>query len=340
MWTKEDEAFMQHALDVAERGRGRVAPNPLVGCVLVKEGEVIAEGWHDHLGGLHAEQMAIHDAESKGRSPNGATAYVTLEPCNHYGRTPPCTEALLWSGVKHVIVAHPDPNPTVRGKGFQVLRDAGISVESGLLEREAAEQMKPFLHWCEHRRPIVTVKLAIDVNGSVDDRSEEAQRFTSEACLDEVHRLRMDCDAILVGAETIERDNPSLTVRRFETERQPLRVILDPKERTSQEATVYTDGYDTIQVGADYNGLLPLLNRLGDMEKQRLLIEGGPKTIHSFLSEELVDEFYLVQSNVVHHEPVPSNIDAQRLTQSGLTLDHTETWGEETVQVWIRTPSQ
>ena len=340
MWTKEDEAFMQHALDVAERGRGRVAPNPLVGCVLVKEGEVIAEGWHDHLGGLHAEQMAIHDAESKGRSPNGATAYVTLEPCNHYGRTPPCTEALLWSGVKHVIVAHPDPNPTVRGKGFQVLRDAGISVESGLLEKEAAEQMKPFLHWCEHRRPIVTVKLAIDANGSVDDRSEEAQRFTSEACLDEVHRLRMDCDAILVGAETIERDNPSLTVRRLETEHQPLRVILDPKERTNQEATVYTDGYDTIQVGADYNGLLPLLNRLGDMEKQRLLIEGGPKTIHSFLSEELVDEFYLVQSNVVHHEPVPSNIDAQRLTQSGLTLDHTETWGEETVQVWIRTPSQ
>ena len=340
MWTKEDEAFMQHALDVAERGRGRVAPNPLVGCVLVKKGEIIAEGWHDHLGGLHAEQMAIHDAESKGRSPNGATAYVTLEPCNHYGRTPPCTEALLWSGVKHVIVAHPDPNPTVRGKGFQVLRDAGISVQSGLLEKEAAEQMKPFLHWCEHRRPMVTVKLAIDANSSVDDRSEEAQRFTSEACLDEVHRLRMDCDAILVGAETIERDNPSLTVRRFETERQPLRVILDPKERTNQEATVYTDGYDTIQVGADYNGLLPLLNRLGDMEKQRLLIEGGPKTIHSFLSEELVDEFYLVQSNVVHHEPVPSNIDAHRLTQSGLTLDHTETWGEETVQVWIRTPSQ
>ena len=340
MWTKEDEAFMQHALNVAERGRGRVAPNPLVGCVLVKKGEVIAEGWHDHLGGLHAEQMAIHDAESKGQSPNGATAYVTLEPCNHYGRTPPCTEALLWSGVKHVIVAHADPNPTVRGKGFQVLRDAGISVQSGLLEKEAAEQMKPFLHWCDHRRPMVTVKLAIDANGSVDDRSEEAQRFTSEACLDEVHRLRMDCDAILVGAETIERDNPSLTVRRLETERQPLRVILDPKERTNQEATVYTDGYDTIQVGADYNGLLPLLNRLGDMEKQRLLIEGGPKTIHSFLSEELVDEFYLVQSNVVHHEPVPSNIDAHRLTQSGLTLDHTETWGEETVQVWIRTPSQ
>ena len=336
MWTKEDEAFMQHALDVAERGRGRVAPNPLVGCVLVKEGEIIAEGWHDHLGGLHAEQMAIHDAEAKGKSPNGATAYVTLEPCNHYGRTPPCTEALLWSGVQHVIVAHPDPNPTVRGKGFQVLRDAGITVESGLLEQQAAEQMKPFLHWCEHRRPIVTVKLAVDANGSVDDRSEAPQRFTSEACLDEVHRLRMDCDAILVGAETVERDNPSLTVRRIETERQPLRVILDPQERTNPNATVYTDCHETMQIGTDYNGLLPLLNRLGDMEKQRLLVEGGPTTILSFLREGLVDEFYLVQSTIIHQQPVPSNIDERLLVWAGLTLDRTETWGEESVQVWKR----
>lgn len=340
MWTKEDEAFMQRALDVAERGRGRVAPNPLVGCVLVKDGEVIAEGWHDHLGGLHAEQMAIHDAESKGKSPNGATAYVTLEPCNHYGRTPPCTEALLWSGVKHVIVAHADPNPTVRGKGFQVLRDAGISVESGLLETQAAEQMQPFLHWCEHRRPIVTVKLAVDANGSVDDRSEEAQRFTSEACLDEVHRLRKDCDAILVGAETVERDNPSLTVRRVESERQPLRVILDPHERTKPNATVYSDGHETIQIGADYNGLLPLLNRLGDMEKQRLLIEGGPTTIHSFLKEGLVDEFYLVQSEVVHQQPVASNIDENVLRQAGLLHQRTEQWGDETVQIWKRAASQ
>tara|TARA_B100000212_G_scaffold159832_1_gene120127 strand:+ start:511 stop:1533 length:1023 start_codon:yes stop_codon:yes gene_type:complete len=340
MWTKEDEAFMQHALDVAERGRGRVAPNPLVGCVLVKEGEIIAEGWHDHLGGLHAEQMAIHDAESKGNSPNGATAYVTLEPCNHYGRTPPCTEALLWSGVKHVIVAHPDPNPTVRGKGFQVLRDAGISVQSGLLEDQAAEQMKPFLHWCEHRRPIVTVKLAVDANGSVDDNSAESKRFTSEECLDEVHRLRMDCDAILVGAETVERDDPSLTVRRIETERQPLRVILDPKERTNKGAKVYNDGGETIRIGREYNGLLPLLNRLGDIEKQRLLVEGGPATIHGFLSEGLVDEFYLVQSRVKHCEPVPSNIDGDVLKQSGLVLNHEEQWGEESVQVWMRKLSQ
>ena len=340
MWTKEDEAFMQRALDIAERGRGRVAPNPLVGCVLVKEGEIIAEGWHDHLGGLHAEQMAIHDAESKGKSPNGSTVYVTLEPCNHYGRTPPCTQALMWAGIKKAVIAHYDPNPTVRGQGVEVLKNAGIEVETGLLEAEAAVQMREFLYWCEHRRPIVTVKLAVDKNGSVDDRSQAAGRFTSEGCLDAVHQLRKECDAILVGAETIERDNPSLTVRRVEAERQPLRVVLDPHERTNTKAVVYTDGHETIQIGADYNGLLTLLNRLGDLEKQRLLVEGGPTTIHSFLSEGLVDEFYLVQSQVVHQQPVSSNIDRDVLTQAGLSLYRTETWGEESVQVWLRNTTQ
>ena len=148
--------------------------------------------------------------------------------------------------------------------------------------------------------------------------------------------MRKDCDAILVGAETIERDNPSLTVRRIETERQPLRIVLDPQERTNPEAIVYTDGHETVQIGADYNGLLPLLNRLGDMEKQRLLIEGGPKTIHSFLKEGLVDEFYLVQSSVVHSQPIPSGIDEHALTQAGLVQSRTEIWGEEPVQIWMR----
>ena len=123
-WSKSQVEFMARALEVADRGRGKVSPNPLVGCVLVKDGKVIAEGWHDHLGGLHAEQMAIHDAETNGHSPNGAVAYVTLEPCNHFGRTPPCTEALMWAGIKEVIIAHKDPNPTVRGAGIQALKDA------------------------------------------------------------------------------------------------------------------------------------------------------------------------------------------------------------------------
>ena len=212
-WTEADRMFMEHALLVGERGRGRVSPNPLVGCVLVKDGVVIAEGWHDHLGGLHAEQMAIHDAEEKGLSPNGATAYVTLEPCNHFGRTPPCTEALMWAGIKEVVIAVHDPNPTVRGDGCRVLEAAGIPTRVGLMETEAREQMRAFMHWCEHRRPLITVKLALDANGSVDDRSESPQRFTSHGCLEKVHELRRDCDAVLVGVETVNRDDPLLNVR-------------------------------------------------------------------------------------------------------------------------------
>lgn len=336
MWTKEDEAFMQRALDIAERGRGRVAPNPLVGCVLVKEGEIIAEGWHDHLGGLHAEQMAIHDAESKGKSPNGSTVYVTLEPCNHYGRTPPCTQALMWAGIKKAVIAHYDPNPTVRGQGVEVLRDAGIEVETGLLEAEAAVQMREFLYWCEHRRPIVTVKLAVDKNGSVDDRSQAAGRFTSEGCLDAVHQLRKECDAILVGVETIIRDNPSLNIRRVPSERQPLRVVIDPNGRIPQDAKVLTDGEETIVLSDDFSNLTALLNRLGDMEIQRLMVEGGPVTIKHFLNAGLVDEFYLVQAAAEHQTPYPSGIDAQIITAAGLSLNQTITWGDESVQLFSR----
>lgn len=335
-WTVDEKRFMQRALEVAERGRGKVSPNPLVGCVLVKDGEVIAEGWHDHLGGLHAEQMAIHDAESKGHSSNGATAYVTLEPCNHFGRTPPCTEALMWAGVKEVIVAHYDPNPTVRGQGIQVLQEAGILVRQGLLEAEAAVQMRPFLHWCQHRRPVVTVKMAVDANGSVDDRSLNAQRFTSEECLDHVHALRKECDAVLVGVETVVRDNPQLTVRRVETERQPLRIIIDPNQRTPKEALLLNDEHETLVMGKDFTSLPALLNLLADKEIQRVMVEGGPTTVSSFLDQGLVDEFYMIHSEVVHQKPVASNIDVERLSSAGLSHTATESWGVETVHLWTR----
>lgn len=327
---------MRRALAVAERGRGRVSPNPLVGCVLVEDGEIIAEGWHDHLGGLHAEHMAIHDAEEKGKSPNGSTAYVTLEPCNHYGRTPPCTEALLWAGVSKVIIAHEDPNPTVRGQGMKVLQEAGIEVEIGLLQQEAAQQMRSFLHWCEQRRPLVTVKLAIDANGSVDDLSENAQRFTSEQCLDEVHRLRRDCDAILVGVGTVIRDNPSLTIRRVECSKQPLRIVLDPSNRIPQDCSLLNDGEETLVMDENFTGLSRMLDMLGDKEIQRLLVEGGPATIRGFLSARLVDEFLLVKANVTHSQPVPSEINSQDLIDAGLSRVGSFNWGEEEVEHWVR----
>jgi diaminohydroxyphosphoribosylaminopyrimidine deaminase/5-amino-6-(5-phosphoribosylamino)uracil reductase len=327
---------MERALLVAERGRGKVSPNPLVGCVLVKNGTIIAEGWHDHLGGLHAEQMAIHDAEEKGNSPNGATAYVTLEPCNHFGRTPPCTEALMWAGVNEVVVAHADPNPTVRGNGCSVLNQAGIPTRTGLMESEAREQMRAFLHWCEHRRPLVTVKLALDANGSVDDRAAESQRFTSMGCLEKVHELRRDCDAVLVGVETVNRDDPLLTVRMVPTSRQPLRVVLDPNGRVNPQATLLKDAEGVMLVQSDFTNLTSLLNQLGDQNIQRVLVEGGPSTVHRFLDEHLVDELFLVHSEAVHRQPVPSNLDHSVISKAGLHLADETVWGEERVEHFVR----
>ena len=335
MWSEGEAKFMRRALEVAERGQGRVSPNPPVGCVLVKDGVAIAEGWHDHLGGLHAEQMAIHDAEDRGVPTNGATAYVTLEPCNHFGRTPPCTESLLWAGIQRVVIAHPDPNPNVRGRGSDVLREAGLEVEVGLLQDEASVQMRSFLHWCHHRRPWVTVKVAVDANGSVDDRSEDAGRFTSEGCLDEVHRLRQRCDAVLVGSETVLRDDPLLTVRRVEHDRQPLRVVLDGRGRVSDEAALLNDGGSTMHLTGEVE-LERLLQQLGDQELQRLLVEGGPSTVHRFLQAGLVDEVFLVHSTTTHASPVPSGLDDEAFASAGLAPQQGQVWGEERVSVWLR----
>lgn len=330
-WSEEDRARMQRAIEIAEFGRGKVSPNPLVGCVIVKDGEIVAEGWHEHLGGLHAEQMAIHDAEQKGIATKDCIAYVTLEPCNHFGRTPPCTESLLWAGISKVIIAQEDPNPNVRGEGISVLEDANIIVEKGLLKEEAANQMRYFLHWCEHRKPFVTVKVAVDANGSVDDLGEDSQRFTSKECLVKVHELRRDCDAILVGVNTVIRDDPSLTVRHVDCERQPLRVVIDPNSRIPEDATLLNDSNRTMLLQSGFNGLQRLLEMLGDMEVQHLLIEGGPDTIDYFLEQDLVDRFLLVKSEVVHKKPVLVEFDLTRLIQ-----DEDLVWGEEKVHTWKR----
>ena len=330
-WSEEQVDYMRLALKVAEKGRGKVRPNPLVGCILVKDGKVIAEGWHDHLGGLHAEQMAIHDAEEKGHNTNGAIAYITLEPCNHFGRTPPCTEALLWAGINEAIVAHGDPNPLVRGNGISVLEQAGIKVQSGLLEAEAAEQMREFLHWCKHRRPYVTVKIATDSTGSVDDLSKDAQRFTSSECLQKVHELRKDSCAILVGSNTVIRDDPELTVRLVETVRQPLRIVIDPNNRIDKSSKLLNDGNPVKHLTDNFRGLPALLDMLGDLEIQRLLIEGGPTTINKFLEADLVDEFIHVISEVTHNKPVMANFDLSSFSRPEIT-----NWGPETVKIYTK----
>jgi len=364
-WSQDDEAFMRQALVVAEKGRGQVRPNPLVGCVLVKDGKVIAEGWHDHLGGLHAEQMAISDAERRGISTNGSTAYVTLEPCNHHGRTPPCTEALLWAGITDVIIAHSDPNPTVRGNGIEYLRGEGFSVKCGLLEDKAAQQMQSFLHWCEQGKPLVTLKIATDANGAVDDRAGKSERFTSEESLDAVHRLRRDCDTVLIGVETAIRDDPQLTIRRIDIGlgRQPLRVVLDPNLRIPAKSKLICDGMPTLilhlnenidvardlakhenvevirvakntdDTGIDLDSVMALL---GERECQEILLEGGPITAQKFLQQGLIDRAIIITTEADFSQPYHLGISPEDFTTCGLTqITHTN-WGKDSVQMWSR----
>ncbi|CAI8194547.1 MAG: Riboflavin biosynthesis protein RibD [Methanobacteriota archaeon] len=313
-----DVRFMARAIEIAERGLARVSPNPPVGCVLVRDGRIIAEGWHDHIGNLHAEQAAIADAEERGEPTEGATAYVTLEPCNHFGRTPPCTQALLWAGIDSVIIAAKDPNPNVRGHGIRVLEEAGIEVRYGMLKLEAEMQMQAFMRWCHHRRPIVTLKMAVDAKNRVDTDAGPPARFTTEKSLHFAHALRRQTDAILVGSGTVIRDNPSLTIRHVPLDGvdQPLRIVLDRRGRVSSDAKVWNqeaaslhihglEGMEETMNGesiaiADLNeekGLHDLLDLLGDRGIQELLIEGGPQIWTSFLDAGLVDRLIHIRSH-------------------------------------------
>jgi diaminohydroxyphosphoribosylaminopyrimidine deaminase/5-amino-6-(5-phosphoribosylamino)uracil reductase len=317
-----DEKFMQYAIDIANKGKFRVMPNPLVGCVLVKNEEVIAEGWHDHIGGLHAEQMAIADAEARGISLQGATAYITLEPCNHFGRTPPCTESLLWAGIKKVVIGALDPNPTVRGGGLDVLQNEGFDFKTGILKESCEEQMGPFMHWCRNRRPLVTLKAATDINGRIDGNKDvPAERFSNEESLNLVQDLRAESMAILIGVNTAIRDNPSLTVRGRDIgpRDRPLRVVIDPNNRILNDSNLMNDGLaptllvqisefdktndkehvERVVISENKEiEISKILDMLGDRKIQSLLVEGGSNTWMRFLESGFVDKAHLCVSNI------------------------------------------
>jgi diaminohydroxyphosphoribosylaminopyrimidine deaminase / 5-amino-6-(5-phosphoribosylamino)uracil reductase len=228
-----DRAHMAHALRLAECGLHTTDPNPRVGCVIVRDGEVVGTGWHRRAGEPHAEIHALHEAGERAR---GATVYLTLEPCCHHGRTPPCSEALLRAGVARVVAAMEDPNPRVAGQGLAQLAASGAGVESGLL-REQAEALNPgFLMRMRHGRPYVRCKLAMSLDGRTAMGSGESKWVTGEAARADVQRLRARSSAVLTGIGTVLADDPSLDVRLPGVERQPLRVIADPRLRTPETA--------------------------------------------------------------------------------------------------------
>ena len=311
--TGNDESFMRPALALARRGYGTTSPNPMVGAVLVKGGRIIGQGWHHCAGEPHAEIEALRNAERRRNSPEGATLYVTLEPCCTHGRTPPCTVAIKAAGIKRVVVAAKDPNPKHAGRGFRILRRAGIEVEHGVLAEEATKLNEAFNHWIVQRTPFVTVKAAMTLDGKIATASGESKWITGEEARAEGMRLRAGADAILVGVNTVLADDPSLTVRetpktKIQTSRLR-RIVLDSQARTPLKAKVVSDEFaalTTIVVGkgaparriaalakraqvwtAPLRGgridLRWVLKRLGGEKVTSLLVEGGGEVNASFL---------------------------------------------------------
>lgn len=301
-----DSAIMRRALVLAEKGLFTTTPNPRVGCVITQRGEVVGEGWHEKTGGPHAESEALVQASGAAR---GATVYVTLEPCNHHGKTPPCAEALIKAGVSRVVAAMRDPNPKSK-KGGDALGEAGIAFEAGLLEEEARELNIGFVSRMTRGRPWVRMKIAATLDGRTALGNGVSQWITAEEARKDGHRWRARACAILTGAGTIRADDPRLTVREVETTRQPLRVIADSHLETPPDARILQG--DKVLIFAAREGKAPpnaevvvlpnpqgkvelkqMLEELGRRGVNELHVEGGFKLNGSLVREGCVDEFLI-----------------------------------------------
>jgi diaminohydroxyphosphoribosylaminopyrimidine deaminase/5-amino-6-(5-phosphoribosylamino)uracil reductase len=318
-----DTLFLQRALRLAPRGQGRVEPNPMVGCVLVRRGQIIGEGWHARFGGPHAEVRALRSSST---SPRGATAYVTLEPCCHFGRTPPCTDALIAAGVSRVVACVSDPNPKVAGRGARRLRTAGINVEFGLLAEQGRELIAPFTKLVKTGRPWVILKWAQSLDGLIATRTGDSKWISDEACRAHAHRMRGRVDAILVGVNTVLRDDPQLTCRAATARRIATRIVLDSQLRTPAAASIVRTALKiptwivcgphaprrresrlvaagclvhrlpTGHAGVD---LPALLNLLGARGMANMLVEGGGRVLGEFVDQRLADEFQIYTAPIL-----------------------------------------
>ena len=289
----DDAGLMFRALELAELGRRMASPNPMVGCVIARDGQIVGEGHHERAGGPHAEIVALRAA---GDASRGATAYVTLEPCNHTGRTGPCAQALIDAGITKVFVAIADPNPVAAG-GLRTLQDTGIEVHLGLWAERSQALNEVFFHGVATGRPFVVAKAAVSLDGRIAAADGTSQWLTGEDTRRRAHELRADADAVLVGSGTVLADDPQLTVR-FDGygARQPLRVVLDRRGRVTPEHRVHDDAAPTVVL--DEHDPATVLKQLWERDVRSVLIEGGASVLHAFLAAGLVDRFH------VHVAPV------------------------------------
>lgn len=317
-----DHQMMKKALHLAEKGMNTTTPNPRVGCIIVKDGKIVGEGYHIEAGGPHAEIHALAQAQETAK---GSTVYVTLEPCSHYGRTPPCVNALITAQVARVVVATPDPSPQISGRGISLLEKAGICIQTGLLESEARTINRGFFSRIERKRPWVTAKIACSQDGKTALLNGKSQWITCQEARDDAQLLRARSCAILTGSGTVLADNPRMTVRLSAQTRQPVRIVLDSKLQTLPQSNIYHEpgkailvtsqkhtarfsNYKTKHITIYSENLInqqsinldTLLNKLGSKEKfNEILVEAGPSLNGALLQSNLIDELIIYMAPTI-----------------------------------------
>ena len=289
---KTDLGFLRRALELAALGSGLTLPNPRVGAVLVRGGKIIGEGFHERAGSAHAEVNAVADGKRRGHSPEGATLYVTLEPCSTHGRTPPCTGLILREKIARVVFAATDPNPAHAGAAAKLLRAAGVPVSSGLLADEAATLNRDFNWWIVKRTPWVVAKIALSLDGRITTPPTDDRWLTSPAARLAAHELRWESDAILIGAETARADNPQLTVRLpgRKGKEQPWRVVVTRSGKLPRNLHLFTDAHRDRTLVFQNQPLKEVMAALGALQISHVLLEGGGAVITEALRAGLVNE--------------------------------------------------
>ncbi len=318
-FSHQDSQCMALAMKLSMKGRSTVGANPMVGCVITIDGKVIAQDYHREYGKAHAEVNALDQIKNQAKD---AIMYVTLEPCSHHGKTPPCTKSIIKSGVKKVILAMLDPNPLNCGKGVKLLQDAGIEVDVGLLENEVRDLNRGFVKRMLTGLPFVTSKIAMSLDGKTAMSSGESKWITSEQSRNDVQKLRHNNQAIMTGSGTVIKDNPNLTVRLNDSEISPLRVVIDSGDKiTNQKLNIFSSEASTLVLNSNNssvlsNGKIDLkatLIKLGEMGINNLLVEAGSGLNGAMIEMGLIDEY------IIYTAPIILGSDAQSMVQIPLT---------------------
>ncbi len=341
---KEDIKYMKEALKLAEKGKGYTHPNPTVGAVIVKDGKIIGKGYHRKAGLPHAEREAIKDAVSKGLDITGSTMYVTLEPCCHYGKTPPCTQAIIDRRIKRVVVGTLDPNPQVSGNGVQTLRKAGIEVDVGVLREKAEKINEDFFVYIKEKRPFVHLKIAQTFDGKIATKTGSSKWITCEKARRYAHKLRKEATAVMVGTGTALFDNPSLTVRNYPSKKQPFRILIDKDLKTPENFKIFDNSSKTIVFASrkvpsekvkklkekgikiiflplknDRFAVEDILSSLYSLGIMHILVEGGKDLITQFIKSGFYDKISIFQApKLIGEDGLPSvgSLGVEDLSQS------------------------